>query len=75
MVNVVRCLKMFYFGLLLHLSYLIITDSACNFLSSETGVNDANSVTVAIDSSFLGVQNSLLIIIIIIFVNCYCYYL
>ena len=36
-------------------------------------VNDVNSVTIAIDSSFLGVRNSLLIIII--FVDCYCYYL
>ena len=36
-------------------------------------VSDANLVTIAIDSSFLGVQN--LLLIIIIFVDCYCYYL
>ena len=38
-------------------------------------VSDVNSVTIAMDSSFLGVRNLLLLlIIIIIFVNCYCYY-
>ena len=36
-------------------------------------VNDVSSVTIAIDSSFLVVRNSLLIIII--FADCYCYYL
>ena len=36
-------------------------------------VSDTNLVTIAIDSSFLGVQN--LPLIIIIFVDCYCYYL
>ena len=36
-------------------------------------VNDVYSMTIAIDSSFLGVQDSVLTIII--FVNCYCYYL
>ena len=34
-------------------------------------VNDINSVNIAIESSFLGVWNSLLII----FVDCYFYYL
>ena len=34
-------------------------------------VNDINSVNIAIESSFLGVRNSLLII----FVDCYFYYL
>ena len=37
-------------------------------------VSDVNSVTIAMDSSFLGVRN-LLLIIIIIFVDYYCYYL
>ena len=32
-------------------------------------VNDVNSVTIAMDSSFLRVQNLLLVII---FVDCYC---
>ena len=42
-------------------------------------VNNVNSVTIAIDSSFLGVWNwqlivIIIIIIIIIVVDCYCYY-
>ena len=36
-------------------------------------VNDVNSVAIAINSSFLGIRNSQLMIII--FRNCYCYYL
>ena len=36
-------------------------------------VGDVNSVTIAMDSSNLGVPN--LLLIIIIFVDCYCYYL
>ena len=39
-----------------------------------TMVTDVNSATIAMDSSFLGLRN-LLIIIIIIFVDCYRYYL
>ena len=40
-------------------------------------VNDVNLVNIAMESSLLGVRNSLLIIFIIIvtFVDCYCYYL
>ena len=40
-------------------------------------VNDVNLVTIAMENSLLGVRNSLLIIFIIIitFVDCYCYYL
>ena len=70
------------FDLLLHLFYLIIRDSTCTLPASEMEffmavVNDVNLVTIAIDSSFLGVRNSLLliiIIIIIILVDYYCYY-
>ena len=36
-------------------------------------VNDVNSVTIAMDGYFLGVRN--LLLIIIIFVDCYCQYL
>ena len=36
-------------------------------------VGDVNSVTIAMENSFLGVRN--LLLIIIIFVDCYCYYL
>ena len=36
-------------------------------------VNDVNSVTIAMDSYFLGVRY--LLLIFIIFVDCYCYYL
>ena len=36
-------------------------------------VNDVNSVTIAMDSSFLGVRN--LRLTIIIFIDFYCYYL
>ena len=66
------------FGLWIHLFYFIILDSTCSFLSSEMElfmamVSDVNSVTIAMDSSFLGVRN--LLLIIIIFVDCYCYYL
>ena len=35
-------------------------------------VSDVNSVTIAMDSSLLGVPDVLLVII---FVDCYCYYL
>ena len=35
-------------------------------------VSDVNSATIALDGSFLGIPNLLLIII---FVDCYCYYL
>ena len=35
--------------------------------------SDVNSVTTAMDSSFLGVPN--LLLIIVIFIDCYCYYL
>ena len=47
------------------------------FLSSDMElvmavVSDVNSVTVTIDSSFLGVRN--LLLVIVIFVDCYCYY-
>ena len=38
-----------------------------------TMVTDVNSATIAMDSSFLGLRN--LLIIIIIFVDCYRYYL
>ena len=40
-------------------------------------VNDVNLVTIAMENSLLGVRNSPLIIFIIIitFVDCYCYYL
>ena len=37
-------------------------------------VSDINSVTIAMDSFFLGVRN-LLLPLIIIFADCYCYYL
>ena len=65
-------------GLLLHLLYFIIRDSICTFLASEMElfmavVNDVNSVTIAMDGYFLGVRN--LLLIIIIFVDCYCQYL
>ena len=65
-------------GLWKYLFYFIILDISCSFLSSEMElfmamVSDVNSVTIAMDSSFLGVQN--LLLIIIIFVDCYCYYL
>ena len=36
-------------------------------------INAVNLVTIALDSSFLGVRNLLLIIMIL--VDCYCYYL
>ena len=54
----------------MHLFYLIIRGSTCTFLASEMEffilvINYVNLVTIAMDSSFLGVRNSLLIIIII----------
>ena len=65
-------------GLWIHLLYFIILDSTCSFLSSEIElfmavVSDVNSVTIAMDSSSLEVRN--LLLIIIIFVDCYFYYL
>ena len=47
------------------------------FLSSDMElvmavVSDVNSVAIAMDSSFLGVRN--LLLVIVIFVDCYCYY-
>ena len=50
------------FGLSLHLFYLIIRDSTCTFLASEMDffmavINDVNSVTIAIYSSFSAVRN------------------
>ena len=65
-------------ALWIHLLYFIILDSTCSFLSSEIElfmavVSDVNSVTIAMDSSSLEVRN--LLLIIIIFVDCYFYYL
>ena len=62
----------------IHLFYFIILDSTCSFLSSEIElfmamVSDINSATIAMDSSSLEVGN--LLLIIIIFVDCYFYYL
>ena len=55
--------------------YFVIRDSICTFLALYMDlfmavVNDVNSVTIAMDSSFSGVRN--LQLIIIIFVDCYC---
>ena len=66
------------FGLLLDLFYLTIRNSTYTFLAPEMKlvmavVNDVNSVTNAIDTSFSAVRN--LLPVIIIFVDCYCYYL
>ena len=57
--------------------YLIVRDKSWIFLASEMEfflavVNDIKFVTIARDSSFLGVQDPAHIII---FAICYCYYL
>ena len=67
-----------FLALWINLFYFIILDSTCSFLSSDMEifmiiVSDVNAVTIAMDSSFLGVRN--LLLIIIIFFGCYCYYL
>ena len=55
------------------LSYIVI-EQLFLFLDLDGLFEDFNSVTTAIDSSFLGVRK-LLFVIVIIIVNCYYYHL
>ena len=66
-----------YIYIYIYIYIFIYLHSTCTCLAFETeflmaAVNDLNSMTIAIDSSFLGTLNSLLLTII--FVDCYCYY-
>ena len=59
------------FGLWLQLYYSFIWDSTCTFLSSEMElfmamVSNVNSMTIAMDSSFLRVRNLILLLIVTI---------